>query len=103
MGTRETKSTWSNDRMNEDPLAADIEWPPDEIPEKGENTWTTFDGRVLLLTEMTDNHLDNAIRYLEVTMRVILEHAEHLLGHQTRPSFEPASFSRSLVNFLRQE
>lgn len=28
------------------------------------NTWTTKDGKTLLLSEMTDSHLENAIRYL---------------------------------------
>jgi hypothetical protein len=47
--------------MCDDPRGADIEWQPD--PPEGE-TWTTQDGRTLLLSEMEPDHLDNAINML---------------------------------------
>ena len=51
--------------MCEDPLADDIEPQPD--------TWTTKDGRVLLMSEMTIDHLNNAINFLEGRIEALEE------------------------------
>jgi len=81
--------------MCDDPLAADIEWQPDP-PERTEDTWITQDGHAVPIAEMTDDHLRNAIHYLDQRIQELRASKSRLAKEHLRRQ------RRRVFNKLRQ-
>jgi hypothetical protein len=59
--------------------------------------WITRDGRVLRVIDMTDNHLDNAIHYLDERIQDLTKHKKMLVKEYNRRN----GFWTNLIKFLR--